>query len=343
MKELEYIKIINNTLTDSSLLGDDCAWLRNLKDHSGRELCVTQDTLVEGVHFLLETTDAYELGQKAVNVNLSDLAAAGAEPEYLMISLSLPASCDENFVRDFYAGVQYSLDSFTGGKAKVAGGDLTASEKVCVSVCAIGAKYNSVKVSRSCAKAGDIVAVTGTHGDSAGGLKLLTPGGDFSNVQIADLSESTRLTLIKKHLVPCPQNRKSEILMKTVKEVSDVMEQNAAKGCKQGQCLAMMDSSDGLFDALYKLSQACGLAFDIDYDSIPVSAELKQAFSECWKDLAYWGGEDFELVFCTGKEVFDRLDNSMFYRIGTVSDRSFDEVSTLYRREFEAKSYRHFE
>ena len=67
MRELEFLKVIQNTLADSSLIGDDCAYLEEF------DICVTQDTLVEGVHFLTDTTTPFKLGQKAVNVNLSDL------------------------------------------------------------------------------------------------------------------------------------------------------------------------------------------------------------------------------------------------------------------------------
>ena len=106
MKELEYLDIINKTLSDVSLLGDDCAYLKDF------DLCITQDSLVENVHFSLKTTDAYTLGQKAVNVNLSDLAAAGAVPLFVTISLSLPKNKDIDFVKDFYKGVEKSVSKY---------------------------------------------------------------------------------------------------------------------------------------------------------------------------------------------------------------------------------------
>lgn len=316
MKELEYLKIINETLKDSSLLGDDCACLNGLSDNNGRQICVTQDTLVEGVHFLLDTTTPFKLGQKAVNVNLSDLAAAGAEPLYIMISLSLPKVIGGDFVKSFYEGVQFSTEKYG---VKVAGGDLTASDKVYISICAIGRKYNDVTVSRNCAKKGDIIAVTGTHGDSAGGLTLLSKG------------RKEPQTLVEKHLVSLPQTDKSRILMQAAQEC----------GIKS---VSMMDSSDGLGDALYKLSQGCGLAFDIDYESIPVSGVLKSTFPDSWKDMVLWGGEDFELVFCADKSVFEKLHKNDFYKIGTVTDKPFASSAfpDRLKEEFEQKSYRHF-
>ncbi len=307
MKEFEYLKIIQKTLSDSSMIGDDCAFLEEFG------LCVTQDTLCEGVHFLLSTTDAYSLGQKAVNVNFSDLAAAGAKPLYLTISLSLPKSLDESFVKAFYEGVN---DACLKYGAVVAGGDLTGSESVFVSICAIGKKINDVKVSRSFAKEGDVVVVTGFHGDSAGGLRLLQNG-------IREPQE-----LIKKHLLPAAQCEKSTILMEELNK----------NGVDR---VAMMDSSDGLGDALFKLSQGCGFAFDLEFDLVPVNPFLKLAFPQEWKDLVLWGGEDFELVFCTSENVFEGLDKSNFFKIGKVSGRPCSQEDEIFK-DFSKKSFDHF-
>ena len=309
MKELEYLNIINKTLTDSSLIGDDCAYLEEF------DLCITQDTLVEGVHFLLNTTDAFTLAQKSVNVNLSDLAAAGAKPLYITLSLSLPKNIDQNFVENFYKGVETAVSKYG---IKVAGGDLTGADRVYISICAIGKKYNSVQVSRTNAKAGDIIALTGTHGSSAGGLKLLSQGKKEPEI------------LIKKHLLPSAQVEKSKIIMQT------------AFDCNVKN-IAMMDSSDGLGDALYKLSTGCGYLFNIDFDSIPVDEELKTAFPEEWKDLLMWGGEDFELVFCIDKSAFEKLDKTKFYKIGTVSDKPITkDIANVLNQEFENKIFKHF-
>lgn len=309
MKELEYLNIINKTLTDSSLIGDDCAYLEEF------DLCITQDTLVEGVHFLLNTTDAFTLAQKSVNVNLSDLAAAGAKPLYITLSLSLPKNIDQNFVENFYKGVESAVSKYG---IKVAGGDLTGADRVYISICAIGKKYNSVQVSRTNAKAGDIIALTGTHGSSAGGLKLLSQGKKEPEI------------LIKKHLLPSAQVEKSKIIMQT------------AFDCNVKN-IAMMDSSDGLGDALYKLSTGCGYLFDIDFDSIPVDEELKIAFPGEWKDLLMWGGEDFELVFCIDKSAFEKLDKTKFYKIGTVSDKPITkDIANVLNQEFENKIFKHF-
>ena len=306
MKELEYLEIINDTLSDTTLLGDDCAYLKEF------DICITQDTLVEGIHFTLDTTTPFELGQKAVNVNLSDLAASGSKPLYLTISLSLPPNTDNSFLQEFYKGVDKIC---TTHGVKVAGGDLTGSDRVFISVCALGKKYNSVSVSRNAAKPDDIIVTTGTHGDSAGGLKLLQQGKTAPEI------------LIQKHLIAQAKTEESNIIMQTAEE----------SGLKQ---LAMMDTSDGLGDAIYKLSKGCGFAFDIDFDSVPVSSELKEAFPDEYKDLVLWGGEDFELLFTMPEHAYEKLDRTRFFKIGYVTKRHFSKEE---EEIFEKKSFKHFE
>ncbi len=309
MKELEYLDIINKTLSDVSLLGDDCAYLKDF------DLCITQDSLVENVHFSLKTTDAYTLGQKAVNVNLSDLAAAGAVPLFVTISLSLPKNKDIDFVKDFYKGVEKSVSKYG---VTVAGGDLTGAQNVYISICAAGKKYNNVKVSRTFAKPGDIIVVTGTHGSSAGGLRLLSQ------------KKTEPALLLKKHLLPEAQIEKSKVIMQTALECNI-------------KSIAMMDSSDGLSDALYKLSAGCGYLFDIDLPSIPVDKELKDTFPDDWKNLTMWGGEDFELVCCVEPKIFEKLDKTSFFKIGTVSDKKITKgIAAKIKQEFEYKSFKHF-
>ena len=106
MNEKELIKIIKSTL-NSEYIGDDCAYLPDLG------IVVTQDSLVEDVHFKLDFITPFQLGYKSVTVNISDVCASGAEPKYLTISLSLPKYVDENFVKDFYEGAKLAA----GGKS----------------------------------------------------------------------------------------------------------------------------------------------------------------------------------------------------------------------------------
>lgn len=282
MKELDYLKIIHETLTDNSFLGDDCAFLQE----SG--LYLTQDTLVENVHFRLSTTSAYDLGYKSIAVNLSDLAAAASEPLYVSISLSLPHYAGGEFVRAFYSGVDDICNKYN---VKVTGGDLTGGSSIVISVCAIGKKISKYNVSRSNAQIGDIVFVTGGHGESAAALKLF----------YADKENE----FAKKHLCPEPKIEEGKIL--AVCADSD---------------FALMDSSDGLGDALFKIANESNASIEADFDSIPYNSALKNYFPEEFKELIFWGGEDFELVGAVNGEFFKKLPPEKFFPIGKVVEKT---------------------
>lgn len=133
----------------------------------GGGLVVTQDALVENVHFRLDWTSWHDLGYKAAAVNLSDLAASGAEPEALLVSLGLPAE----------TGVEETIELYEGlaePAVPIVGGDTTAAEAVYLSVTAIG---RSERVpGRAGARAGDVLVVTGPLGASAAGFRCLEAG-----------------------------------------------------------------------------------------------------------------------------------------------------------------------
>lgn len=152
-KEQKFLEIINGTLTKNSYIGDDCAFL---KDFS---LVVTQDTLIEGVHFDLTTITSKQLGRKALLVNISDVLASGAKPKYLTVSLS--GALNEELVKEFYAGADEICNEFD---VEIIGGDLTGGEKIVVSVCALGDAAGRQISSRSNARMGYIIAVCGVFG-----------------------------------------------------------------------------------------------------------------------------------------------------------------------------------
>ena len=318
MKETEYLEIIKKELSDSSLIDDDCAFLPDdTTKNSG--LFITQDSLVENIHFKLSTITPYQLGKKSVNVNLSDLASACAQPLYITISLSLPDSLGREFVREFYKGVN---DVCTSCNIKVAGGDLTGADRLYISICAIGKKTSKYNISRKNAKYGDIVVTTGFHGDSAGGLELLNKGIKADN------------SLIRAHLEPEAQLQKSGILSKAA-----------------DFDFAMMDTSDGLADALYKISNDSAVSVEIDFDTVPVSKELKKLFPETYKSLVMWGGEDYQLLFCIRPEIYEKLDKKQFFKIGRITKpegknvvkiKDGEKLYIINKEVFDQKSFKHF-
>lgn len=268
MKEKELINIIKSTL-NSEYIGDDCAYLKNLG------IVISQDNLVEDIHFSLNYTDAYKLGYKSAMVNISDICASGAKPVYLTIGLSLPKNIDTTFVEEFYKGIK-------DAGIEVVGGDITGSDKIFISVTAIGKIENRKISSRKNAKVGYKVITSGLHGSSGAGLLELKKG----------LKESK---FIDAHLMPKAQIEFSKYISENIKED-----------------YAMMDTSDGIADALLQISEQSGVRLEID--NIPYDKDLEKF--ENYMDLVLYGGEDYELVACV-PEYFD-VPNS--YIIGHVKE-----------------------
>ncbi len=287
MNEFEILDVINNRLSSSEFLGDDCAFLEDWN------IFVTHDTLVEDVHFTMHTTSPYLLGRKSVAVNLSDLAAALCEAKYITVSLSMPSDIKKSFVEEFYEGINDICNEYG---VKVAGGDLTSSEKIVVSICAVGKKISLYRTSRKFAKNGDCIVITGMHGSSSAGLYALS--------EFLYAGES----LINSHLNPVPALKESRIL-------SSVIDSN----------IAAMDTSDGLIDALYKISSASNHSMEIDINKVPFHPELSLFCSYNKldaKQFIKWGGEDYQLIACVPKNIYEKLDKELFTCIGKVLNKS---------------------
>lgn len=284
MKEQTFINIIKNQ-TGDEYIGDDCAYLKDLG------IVVTQDSLVEDVHFKLTWCTPYQLGYKAVTVNISDVLASGAEPKYITIALSLPASIDENFVEEFYKGAKSALRG-----AKIIGGDITGSDKVFISITAIGTTKGRQISSRKNAKIGDVVITKGEFGKSALGLKELKNGGK-------------NLELIRAHLEP----QLEELFAKEIATQID---------CEY----AMMDTSDGLADALFQIAQSSKVSID--------SKIVEGIF----------GAEDYKLVATVPRKFLKRLTE--YEIIGEVIERQ-DYILKIGEKKYynydELGLYNHFE
>lgn len=244
-------------------IGDDAAVL----GLAGREhLVACVDTLVAGVHFPLDTRPA-DLGWKSLAVNLSDLAAMGAEPRFALLALTLPAD-DADFVRGFSAGFQ-SLARRHG--VALAGGDTTRGA-LSVSVTALGAVSRNRFLSRAGAQVGDDVWVSGALGDAAAGLAVLERG-------LANVSSRDAAALRRRLDRPTPR-------------VSLGLE-------LRGFASAAIDVSDGLLADVGHVLAASRVGARIERDRVPVSAVLRRAVPnlETRARLALAGGDDYELLF----------------------------------------------
>ncbi len=162
--EQKFLEIIKETLGKNSYIGDDCAYLKEFG------IVITQDSLIEGVHFNLATTSPKKLGRKALLVNISDVLASGAKPKYLTIALS--GKFDEIFIQEFYKGVNEICTQYN---VEIIGGDLTGGDKLAVSICAIGNTKGRQISSRSNAKPNYIVAACGVFGEAELSNYLVEP------------------------------------------------------------------------------------------------------------------------------------------------------------------------
>lgn len=291
MKEIDYINIIQNVLS-SNHIGDDCAYLEDLG------IVITQDSLVEDIHFKRNFSTPFELGYKSIAVNLSDIYASGAEAKYLTVALSLPKSVDENFVKEFYEGAKSILNG-----AKIVGGDITGSnDKIFVSVCAIGSTKGRKISSRKNAKVGYKIITNGTHGSSNAGLNLLLNNNRNSYPEI-----------VKEHLMP---------------SISDKLSNAVATSAKNNY--AMMDSSDGLIDALYKIADFSEVSAVVDFKKIPYDKDLEKIENFDYKSAILFGGEDYRLICAISEEDLKKLDENLYTIIGEIQEKSADTVKVKF-------------
>jgi len=230
---------------------------------------ITTDALVEGVHFTLERSTWPELGWKALAINLSDLAAMGAEPDLALVSLGLPPATEVAAVEALYQGMA-ELARHHG--VAIAGGNLTRSPVVHIHLTATGhLPAGEVPLTRERARPGEAIAVTGSLGGAAGWLRL------------APVEPEAAACLRLAHFRPQPRLAEGRLLARV-------------------GVAAAIDISDGLVSDLAKLCRASGVAARLEADRLPVHPQLAAALPEAARELALYGGEDYELLFTAPRE-----------------------------------------
>lgn len=256
-------------------IGDDAAVL---DIPVGHQCVVTTDMLIEGVHFRRDWSDPYSIGWKAVAVNLSDIAAMGASPAFAFVSLALGPLDTVEVLDRLYDGLADALNRYG---ARLAGGDTNATpDNLVVSVTQTGTVESGTAWTRGGGRVGDVLLVTGTLGDSALGLELLTRHG------LAGAEKKSR-ALVSAHRRPQPR----------------IVAARAAHAT--GKVRAAMDLSDGLAGDLPKLCAASKCGATVETVRLPVSDELRRVASELGLDplaLALSGGEDLELLLAVAPD-----------------------------------------
>jgi thiamine-monophosphate kinase len=249
-------------------LGDDAAVVE--PERNALEV-LTTDALVEGVHFDRAFTPPGAIGHRALAVNLSDLAAMGASPRAALLSLVLPPALP---LADFDAMVGGFMALAAAHGVALIGGNITRSPgPLIVDVTAVGSARRRRVLSRSGARPGDEVWVSGDIGSAAAGLQSLAAGGPRGGCMDACAAA---------FLEPQPRVRLGSLLGRS----------RAASAC--------VDLSDGLADGLGQLAGASGVGIEVDGSAMPVSDDARQWFEARGQDAvtaALTGGDDYELLF----------------------------------------------
>ncbi|WP_134499560.1 thiamine-phosphate kinase [Microvirga pakistanensis] len=302
-------------------LKDDAA---RLSPRAGHDLVLTTDALVESVHFLPEDPPA-SIARKALGVNVSDLAAKGADPAGFLLSLALPETWTEQWLANFAAGLGEASRDFScpllGGDTVKARGALT------LSVTAVGEVPTGTMVRRTSARAGDVICVTGTIGDAALGLRLRR-----APAWAGGLSPAERAHLADRYLHPQPRHRLASAL--------------------RDHAHAAMDVSDGLAGDLAKMMRASGVSAVVEAAAVPFSAAVSRAIAADpgLFDVAVTGGDDYEIL-CTLPEKkldsFRKQADSVGIMVSAIGRVVAGHELPVFRiegaeRRYDAGSFSHF-
>lgn len=262
-------------------LRDDCA---TLKAEAGEELVLKTDAIAEGFHFFSDD-NWHHVAQKALRVNLSDLAAKGATPAGYLLSLALPEHWSEAQLADFTGGLAEDQRTFD---VSLLGGDTIRSPKgLVITITVIGRVPEGRMARRGGAQAGDRLYVSGTIGDAALGLLLrLTPG----TAERLALSAGTVEHLADRYLLPRPR----------------VGLIPAVSACAHGA----MDISDGLVLDATRMAKASDVGIDIELAAVPLSNAAGEIITADPAQFprALTGGDDYELLLSIPPDAIGRFE-----------------------------------
>jgi len=281
-------------------IGDDCAIIPLNKKEV---LLITTDMLIEDSHFIRNKISPFDLGQKSLMVNLSDIAAMGGTPVSAFLSIGLPSGYEIEWIDNFFKGIKSVCDEYG---VYLMGGDTTRSpERVVINIVVTGKGIASEVKKRSAAKPGDIICVNDFVGDSGGGLRIL-----LENLSYDVDAEY----LVKRH--NCPR--------------ANVKEGKWLSGFRDVH--AMIDISDGIESDIHRLMESSGVGAEIELDRIPLSGELKRVAAKYdWNahEIGVTGGEDYCLMFTVSEKGFNEISQDYekefkkpFYRIGRIKETS---------------------
>ncbi len=277
-------------------IGDDAA----LWQSTASAYLATTDTLVAGVHFPREVSGWDDLGWKAMAANISDIAAMGGTPEYALVTLALPEDFLVEDVTALYKGMIAA-----GGEygVVIAGGDVVRASETMISVALTGRASEGQRgepeaLRRDAAKAGDLVAVSGSLGNAAGGLRLI--------LEKIPCSPEAAAYLRRAQLRPRPNVEMGQALLR------------AGVRCA-------IDVSDGLAQDLRHVCEASAVGAVVRLKDIPISEHLARTFPGEALSMAVSGGEDYELLFTGPAAIVDRVRSRFATPITVIGSLVEDE------------------
>ena len=331
-------------------VGDDCAVL----SYPDKEVLVTTDLLMEGVHFDLTYIDLKHLGYKSAMVNISDVFAMNGTPRQITVSLAVSKRFTVEDMEEFYAGLRLACDKWG---VDIVGGDTTASYTgLAISITCIGEASKEDIVYRNGAKDTDLICVSGDLGAAYMGLQLLEREKSFYYGQVNDLQkkiaeakaagDSAKASALNNQLASFvfqPDFSGKEYLLQRQLQTEargDIIQKLREAGIHP---TAMMDISDGLSSELMHICKQSGVGcriyeknIPIDYQTAVMAEEMNMNVTTC----ALNGGEDYELLFTVpigDHEKIEQIDGIKL--IGHVTDAKFGKVLvTRDNQEFELKA-----
>lgn len=264
-------------------IGDDAAVIKN----GNKFLLLTTDTIVEEDHFSFSYFTPEQIGIKAIESNLSDIAAMGGKPLYVLVSLVLKSDSTMYMVEEIYKGMRERCKKHN---VDIIGGDTTHGDTNVITITLIGETDKKHLCMRKDAKVGDLVFVTGSLGASTAGLHLFRKG-----IKGFEMTKKYHTT---------PQSR-----LDVSWKIADYAN-------------AMEDISDGLASELRNISEQSKCGAIIYADKVPIDKQTHTAAQACGEDaldFALYGGEDFELVYTVSKE---RSKTAYGYCVGEITKGS---------------------
>ncbi len=278
-------------------IGDDCCEVK-----APGSFLISTDSLIDSIHFDQTFHPAHLLGRKSIAVNLSDIAAMGAKPRFVLLSLCLPEDLEWEWLSAWLDGALEILNEYD---CMLIGGDTVKSKELAFTVTVLGEPVNNKAIYRNGAEEGDTVWVSGFLGSAGGGLELLSR----KSLQDGSLDNSLFDPLFDAHLNPVP---KIDLGIKLA---------------KSGIVSSMQDISDGLATDLAHICKASGVSSLIYLEKLPHLPELQAAADVLElkiEDLILRAGEDYQLLFTVkkGKENelsrFLQPENQEITKIGEI-------------------------